>query len=265
MTLPLADAAALRGVARRTAAIRLALGAAVTACVAVSLALSQRDFPPSAVAATGGANTEVVLDLSGSVADISSPQVLRALERTASTARRVGLVVFSDVAEEILPPGTPSRELRKVFRYFEPLHGHVYGKTPWSQIFTSGTSISSGIAAARRALERDGIGGSVVLVSDGGDSVADLPALRRQLVALARDPVTFRFDLLKGSIPVDLPLYRRVFGRNVVRREAIPPRTATRTRHGSQFPLLPVVLAGIAAGALATRELVAVSLRWRAA
>ena len=40
MTLPLADAAALRGPARRTAAVRLVLASGIVACLGAAIALS---------------------------------------------------------------------------------------------------------------------------------------------------------------------------------------------------------------------------------
>jgi VWA domain-containing protein len=265
MTLPLADAAALRGAGRRTAAVRVGLGATIAGCLAVAFLLAGGSPPPVAAAAGAGSNVEIVLDLSGSVAEVSNPQILRVLRRAAAMAKRVGLVAFSDEAEEVLPPGTPARELRKMLRYFEPVRGHRYGPTPWSLRFTGGTSISSGIELARSALARDHVHGRLLLVSDAADNVLDHKALRRALVGLARDSISFRLAKLEGATAGDLAVYRRVFGRSAIRPALAsrpqPPPPARR----SGFPLWLVALAAAAAGLLALRELVAVSLRWRAA
>src|SRR5438094_621968 len=99
MTLPLADAAALRGPARRTAAVRLFLASGIVACLGAAIALSDGGSTAPAKAAGGGSNVEVVVDVSGSVADLSNPQILRALRQIASTTKRFGLVAFSDDAE----------------------------------------------------------------------------------------------------------------------------------------------------------------------
>jgi hypothetical protein len=265
VTLPLADGSSLRGVARRTAAIRLVLSGIAIGCVAAALALSTgAPQPAEAAAAVTGSNVELALDLSGSVADISNPQILRVLRQAAEHDRQVGVVVFSDTAEEVLPPGTPGHELRRLFRFFEPTQAHTYGPTPWSLRFTGGTSISAGIAAGREALERDHVGGTFVLVTDAADAALDAKALRRELLALARDPVDFRLVLLRGSTPSDLGVYRHVFGRRVV--QSVPPAGAGAAPAAhARFPLWLTILAGIAAAVLATRELLVVSLRWRTA
>jgi hypothetical protein len=267
VTLPLADAAALRGAARRTAAVRLFLASALVACLGAAVALSDGGGAATARAAGGGSGSsvEVVVDVSGSVADLSNPQILRSLRQIASTAKRAGLVVFSDDAEEVLPPGTPVRELRRVFRYFEPERPHQYAPTPWSLRFTGGTAISTGIAAARRALERERVRGAIVLVSDAADNVADTRSLRRELLAVARDGLRFRLVRLKGSTAGDVAVYRRIFGTSAIRPASAVGATPAKRTPGAPFPIWLVAVAGIAAVLAALRELVAVSLRWRAA
>jgi hypothetical protein len=266
MSLPLADAPALRRAARRTSLVAAGLAAGVVGCVAASVAAAPGAPAPTEAAAAPGRTTEVVLDLSGSVADVSNPQILRGLRRIAATSSRVGLVVFSDAAEEVLPPGTPARELRYVFRYFEPLRPHEYGPTPWSLRFTGGTTISAGLRLARRALDRDGVRGSVVLISDAADNVADRRALREQLVALARDGRQFHLMRLVGGTAGDVAVYRGIYGTSAVstvpRTVAAAP-TAARRAHLA-FPVWPCVLALLAAALVAARELFAVSMRWRA-
>ena len=263
MSLPLADAAALRRGARRTSAVRLALAAGLVSCVAAAFALAGGSHTPAAAAAASGQNVEVVLDLSGSVAEISNPQILQALREIAATAKRFGLVAFSDTAEEVLPPGSPASELRKVLRYFEPTRDHAYGATPWSLRFTGGTAISSGLALARRALARDNIHGSVVLVSDAADSVVDARSLRRELVALARAGLAFHLVRLRGSTPGDIAVYRHIYGNSAVSFAPKHIKQLRASAGGARFPFWLAVLAVIAASLAAIRELVAVSLRWR--
>jgi len=247
--------------------VRLALAAALVGCLVAAFAVSGGSRTPSATAAESGRDVEIVLDLSGSVAEVSNPQILRTLRSIAGTARRAGLVAFSDSAEEVLPPGTPAAELRKLLRYFEPIHGQVYGPTPWSLRFTGGTAISSGLALARQALERDHAHGSIVLVSDAADNVADTRALRSELVALARAGFGFHLERLRGSTPGDVAVYRRVYGKKAVSvvPKKVPTTEPASQRSGAAFPRWLVAFALIAAALAAIRELVAVSLRWRSA
>jgi hypothetical protein len=264
MKLPLADAPSFRGAARRTSAIRLSLAVSLVGCLVAALALSSGSKPASADAAPRGQNVEVVLDVSGSVADISNPQILGALRQIAANAKRIGLVAFSDSAEEVLPPETPAGELRKLFRFFEPIGPHRYAPNPWSLRFTGGTTISAGLALAREALQRDDVRGPVVLVSDAADSVVDSRKLRRELVALARADLSFRLIRLRGSTAGDVAVYRHVFGKGAV-REVSAPTPSARVPHSRRFPVALATLVVLAAVLLAIRELVAVSLRWRVA
>ena len=57
----------------------------------------------------------LVLDLSASASDAAFAQTI---EELADADEKVGVVAFSDGASELLPPGTPGRELRPLLRYF---------------------------------------------------------------------------------------------------------------------------------------------------
>jgi len=264
VTLPLADAPALRPASLRTAAVRLALAALAAGCVAAAFAASRGPTAAPAAAGIGGASVEIVLDVSGSVADRTGVAIRRALARALTGVHRFGLVVFSDVAEEVEPPGTPVRELGPILRYFRPLRDGSFPFNPWALGFTGGTTVSAGIAAARRALERRGRRGRVVLISDLADGPLDRMPLRRELTALARDSIGFRVLPIPVTAVGALPLYRGIFGRHVVGL----PRTTLRAAPRRGTGALPIVLIGIAAAAaaaLAARELLVASLRWRAA
>src|SRR5262249_50068619 len=154
-------------------------------------------------------------------------------------------------------PGTSPSALRHVIRYFVPWHDTVYPRDPWSEGFSSGTAISTGITLARRALERDGVRGEVVLISDLADFRDDHPALARSLIALAADPVWFRSAALPGGPGDEVGLYHRIFGRQIgstPEREAasaFPPRSGT----SPAFPVGLVALTGLAAAFLVAHEL----------
>ena len=70
----------------------------------------------------------------------------------------VGLVVFSDVAYELLPPGTPPQELRPIIRMLTP---NAEGKVvnPWSDTFRAGTRISTALELAQDMLVADRVEG----------------------------------------------------------------------------------------------------------
>ena len=73
---------------------------------------------PTSYFATGSGGI-VVLDLSTSVDAQKSQRVQRVLQSMAETEGRVGLIVFSDSAYEMLPPDTRSEELRPLLRFFD--------------------------------------------------------------------------------------------------------------------------------------------------
>ena len=65
----------------------------------------------------------VVLDFSASISAQSYLRVEKAIQGLTNNDQKVGLVVFSDTAYEMLPPGSPSRELRRLLRLFRPIGG----------------------------------------------------------------------------------------------------------------------------------------------
>ena len=62
----------------------------------------------------------VVVDLSLSIADEDYHTVRRAFRRLVAENASIGLVVFSDVPYELLPPGTPASELEPMLRLLVP-------------------------------------------------------------------------------------------------------------------------------------------------
>jgi len=280
--LPLTDAAALAGAARRTALVRGALVAAIVAVAAYICAIAADG---SAVAAPGGRiGTVVVLDVSGSIGQGSAKAIRRALAaeiRAVGPHGRVGLVLFSDTAFEALPPTAPSPALAVYRRLYVPhirsrlapasrvdgaVAGMVYPPRPWQSSFSGGTSISTGLHAAREALKRAGdADGRVLLLSDLLDSPSDLPALHRELAAFAHHA---RLDLQVRALPGyqhrQLALYRAVLGDRAVRPSHVAPPAWPRPVHGQPLPLGLLIGAAIAAAALAAWELLGVPMRWRA-
>jgi hypothetical protein len=189
--VPLPDAEALLPVARRTRALRLGLAAALAACGVAALlnvpSPEGRRFLPSSTV------TIVVLDLSSSIRPKSFDLIRYTLEGLIQTNGRFGVVLFSDVAYEALPPGTPANELRPFVRFFErgPLPrgrgGEPLPRTPWEEWFSAGTNISAGLSLAASLLERHHVeDGGVALFSDLADDPSDLQRLA-EIVGLYAD------------------------------------------------------------------------------
>jgi hypothetical protein len=234
-------------------------------------------------AAAGGApkntNTIVVLDLSGSIEGPAYAQVgslLDSLAANTGDGRRVGLVLFSDVAQQALPPGTKPEELRGYARYFRPLRtgrppgpaggiSPAYPDNPWSISFSSGTKISSGLALARRLVVRDHLGATrVLLVSDLFDSVGDQKRLKSELLAYTRTPgVELRVLPVEPHSRETMSMFAAYLGAHHVALSVPPPSRVTVAGPSAAFPVAFVVLIGVVAVALAANEIVAPRLDWR--
>jgi hypothetical protein len=268
--LPLADAAAFRRPARRTAVARFAL-AALVAILAGLAFLAARDGHPGDASAPPPAAARplvVVVDVSASVAGAADEKIASTLERIARARRYAGLVLFGDAAAETLPPATRVAELTRFVPFFRPppRRDDYYAREPWGTALGSGTRISAGLRAARRSLARDaGGGGDVVLVSDLDTSVVDVAALERELAVYARSPaLDVVVVALPGTAANDEAFFRRRLGNAYAALD--PTVVAEPSPAAAPVPPFPrrlallVVLIGLA---LALRELVAVPLAWR--
>jgi hypothetical protein len=156
--IPASEPGRLRDVARRTLFLRVGLAVALLVALALAFLVASSQEVRRAPLVPAGTTGMLVLDLSASV----YPRTLnQTVEKLSETDERTGLVVFSDSAYELLPPGSPSRELASLLRLFRS-----NARNPW-EVFSAGTRISTGLDTARRALLREGVTkGSVLLVSD---------------------------------------------------------------------------------------------------
>jgi hypothetical protein len=208
--LPHGELDALRGPIRRTTAIRLVLGLALLASLFGALLVAlDRDARPDPLLPPGTTGM-IVLDLSASAG--IQPQVGELFRRVAAADDPSGLIVFSDVAYELVPPGTPGRHLQPLIRFFVASAQGGVKANPWSAKFSAGTRISAGISAAHSALLRDEIErGTIVVVSDlevFDDDLVRIPAL---LTALRGDGIDLRI-LPLGAREESLRYFRRVVG-----------------------------------------------------
>jgi hypothetical protein len=284
--LPTSAADELRREHRRTRVGRLLLAVAAVGLLLAAFGLA-RDLHalPTSYFATGSGGI-VVLDLSTSVDAQKSQRVYRVLQSLADTEGRIGLVVFSDSAYEMLPPDTRSEELRPLLRFFQqgpvaigrprgsgarrgpgpqPRNGRQGEESPWSLAFRGGTRISTGLTEARRVIDDEGDRSlSVLLLSDLDDSGFDTAALTEELTTYERDGIRLRVIPLFPA-QEDRRLFTAVAGKNVfVDRPELLRNTAVRERLtlvGSSPWALVVVGAALLA-LLALNERWCARLRW---
>lgn len=193
------DAKAFPAAATRTSVLRLATVGAALALVLAAVASARDVDTRSEGLIAKGTTGVVVVDLSLSIASEDYHTVRRAFRRLVAEKSSIGLVVFSDVAYELLPPGTPASELEPMLRLLvPPRSGQVVN--PWTQEFRAGTRISSALELARRMLERDEVeAGSILLVSDLETSPEDVPVLARVVRTLQSSAIQVRVVALGAS------------------------------------------------------------------
>jgi hypothetical protein len=274
--LPLADAPALAPLARRTALIRWVLALALAA-VAVAAVLTTRTMRAgeSSFFSPGSAGV-VVLDLSSSTEAAPPQEIELALRRVARSGRKAGLVLFSDVAYEALPPTAKAAELQPFIRYFHapPVDpSNPFGMpdrrrrqaNPWSS-FRGGTRISTGLRLAQQALHRSGSSG-VVLISDLNDSLFDVPQLTRTIEDYVREGIRLRVVGLNPT-PSDRDFWVRRLGESLFVPEpvlATDPTRKTKAHLIGTYPQRLVLLGVLLALALTANELWGNRLSWRTA
>jgi hypothetical protein len=186
------DVGAFSRPALRARVLRLALAAATVALVVAAAATARGLDTREEGLLPSGTTGVIVIDLSLSIADEDYHALRRALRRLIAEDASIGLVVFSDVAYELLPPGTPASELKPMLRLLIPprLGTPI---NPWTQTFRAGTRISTALELARGMLERDNVrAGSILLVSDLETAPDDVPAVARTVDELRRSAIELR-------------------------------------------------------------------------
>jgi hypothetical protein len=289
--LPLADARGLSHVARRTAAVRAIVLLAIGGALAAAYVTAPRPTGELSSLVAPDQSTVVVLDMSQSVSDLVYREIARTLEGIVTAAGnegRLGLVLFSDTAQEALPPDSHASELVPFIRYFKPrrergltgkpVYYRAAGPTeqaatqyplnPWYGRFSGGTQISTGLRAAREALERDGRGGRAVLLSDLGEAEEDVARLNRELVRWTQNS---QLELRVVALPPATPARKSTFERITGDRGLVVDSLALATGNEGPgeptghipWPFVGAVL--VLALALAANEARGVPLSWRPA
>ncbi len=199
--IPTSERTLLGRPARRTAAIALALAVAVV-LAAAAVAQSARDLGTRQEGLLArGDSVIVVVDLSLSIPPVVYGRMWTALDSASRSGGSVGLVIFSDTAYELLPPGTPAAELRPLLRFLKPTKRPpevfrddrpYYMPDPWSETFRSGTRISGALNLAREMVQRDRVEARVILLSDLHSSEDDHRPLQEALRSLREAQIPLR-------------------------------------------------------------------------
>jgi hypothetical protein len=162
VAIPASEPGRLRRFGRRTTYVRAGLAAALVLLAAVAVLVARQYDVRNAPLVASGSSGVVVLDLSASVFEGGFEATVRKL---VETDERAGLVVFSDAAYELLPPGSSGREFEPLLRFFRSNESGFLPPNPWDR-FRAGTRISEGLKVAREALLREGGPGKIILLSD---------------------------------------------------------------------------------------------------
>ena len=267
--LTLADARSLLRGAGRTSVLRLALAALAVAGLAAVFLTADEGRTGEPPLDAPGKTTMLVVDVSSSIRPDVFRQIRDTLDRASAEGGRFGVVLFSDIAYEMLAPGTPARELDGLRRFFDPVETPEPGiplvsvgrerfpRAPWNESLTSGTMISRGLELARAILVRDGIrDGSVVLVSDLEDEYLDVPELARSMEAYAAAKLPLRVVALSPT-PDNAHIWKRLV-RGVGRYGEAQPPVASAGQVAelpdATFPTRLIVLAAAFALLLAVNE-----------
>jgi hypothetical protein len=269
--LPLADAERLDAAARRTRAVRLVLGAGLVAAILAAFLVAPRTAGRRFIPAdTTGV---VVLDVSSSVQPETYFRIEQALATIAASPSRLGLVLFSDVAYEAFPPGTPAAELKPLLRFFAPQSGpssksaaDQIARTPWDQWFSAGTRISSGLFLASHMLEERHVKRSaVILISDLADDPTDLARLTDAVLLLEQRRIPLEIVGLDPK-QQNAEFFKQLLGTDALFQEA---RLPTGAQARGKLELTGTLAAGLALCAglaialLALNEWWVEPLRWR--
>ncbi len=255
--IPSADIGALAPHARRTRRLRAALAAVLLGLVVAGVLLARgSDDTPSRLLPPGTSGI-VVIDVSRSVDGQTYQPIASVLRQLIALREPVGVVAFSDVAYQLLPPGSPSRELRSLLRLFTPEQSGVE-ESPWSPAFTAGTRISTGLDLTRTIIDRQHLGnGAVLLVSDLQTASSDIADMTEAIIEYRKAGIPLRIAGLEPQ-PQNRRLFERLVGKDAfadVERSGVRA-AATAAPEGGRGPLPRafLVVAALLLLALAVHE-----------
>lgn len=274
--IPYGDQRALDDPVRRTAIARLVLGLALLGLLAAAFAIAlDKDVRADAFIPPERSGI-VVVDMSASVSALNYRRIGRALRRISAANEPVGLIVFSDAAYELFPPGTPGRELGPLLRYFTPISGADrpayearFPLNPWVGSFSGGTRISEGLRVARTVLQRDRINdATVLLISDLEAPQSDRLRIVDTITTLQNDGVDVRVVPLFAQ-PQNRAFFAQLVGRDafVAESSLVRPIESDELGLGGTTPWLFLAFGAALVAALAANERWCgrLAVPWRAA
>jgi hypothetical protein len=262
--IPSSDVGRLRQPWILTTVLRLGLALALVGVLGAALVTANRLDAPRATFLPAGTSGVVVLDLSQSVTDRNYRRIANTLTMLSKSGGVLGAIAFSDIAYELMPPGSPPSEVQSLTRFFKPIERDEPGRfnlsyppNPWNELFSAGTSVSTGLGLARKLLKRDGVErGSVLLVSDLDTAGSDEGRLAWMLARYRTEGIELRIVPLFANAE-DREFFSRFIGKDKL---ITPMQLAAQTRERSEgalvgaSPKLLALFALLAAVALAANE-----------
>jgi hypothetical protein len=236
--------------------VRIGLAVALVVVFGLAVLAARSSGQSRSDIVPGGTTGVVVIDLSKSIINREFATIGATLRRLIATDTPTGVVVFSDVPYELLPPGSPASALVPLLRFFTPVNG-VTPANPWQATFRAGTTISAALELAHQMLLRGKIEhGSIVLVSDLETAPSDYAALTQTLVQLRSEHVLVRAVPLISSDNAK-QLFLSVLGHGYLlpAPSAVAPESSSvrRTLVG-RVPVALLVLGGLLLLGLAANE-----------
>lgn len=260
-TIPIGTTATMAPAVRRTLLLRIALGVLLIGLVVAAVDTGKSKAAADRGLVPGGVGGMLVLDVSRSIKPEANQTITNVLRQLIDSHTRIGLVAFSDIAYELLPPGSPSGELQPLLHYFAavaPKPGpDPYPPNPWTTSFSGGTQISSGLAVAHSSLLRAGEPkGPILLVSDLDTAPDDVPRVALTFNEFRAQGVPFRIVAVSPR-PDNLSLFKNLAGPGAFTQPV--QRTSggvgqTAGAEGGHTPWLLISLALCALAALAANE-----------
>jgi hypothetical protein len=267
-SIPLGDARAFER--RATLVRRLRLACAVLAIAAAAAFLVSSFRQPAAAESPLPASSSgvVVLDVSASISSDTYARIAATLERLIRSHGSYGLILFSDTAYQALPPDTPARELEPLLRFFDVRAETSPGalpqapRSPWTDAFSAGTRISTGLSLALDVIRKERLPHpAVLLVSDLDDDSGDVDRVSQTAIAYRRAGIPLHVVGLNAS-PEDADFIRRfVTEKGSFEQAALPSEQASSAAGSADRRLL--WLAILVAVGLGGFLLLVEPLRWK--
>ena len=269
-SVPLGDAPTLRHRARTVRVVRYLIVATLVCVAALAFLAAIRLRPERESPLPTSASGIVVLDISASISSDTYARISATLTRLVRSKGAYGLILFSDTAYQALPPGTPARELTPFARFFDIRLQERPGalpdlpRSPWSESFSAGTRISTGLELALQIVrEQRLVDPAVLLVSDLDDDTGDLPRVSRLAIAYRRAGIPLHVVGLNPA-PDDAAFVRRLVPANGSFTRAPLPERGDNAVSG-RFDAALAAWAVAVAVALAALLVLTVRPRWRMA